>query len=339
MKFVSYSNMSNEERLGFVCDDKIYDLQDAATEMKITVPSTMQNFLINSEQNLEIARKVENAIKEKRISSGVASIKKMLSPVPHPASCRDAYAFRQHVATMRRNRGAEMAPEFDQFPVFYFTNHNSIIGEGDLCVQDDHLHKLDFELEVAIVIGRKGKNIEAKDADNYVFGLAVMNDFSSRYLQMEEMKLNLGPAKGKDFGTAVGPWLVTMDELEDFKVSSPEGDRYDLKMVANHNGKEISNGNMKSINWTFAEIIERVSYGVEIYPGDIIGSGTVGTGCYAELNGTAALKAKEEGVDFKPTWLEDSDTIELEIEKLGCLKNKIIKTAAPYSILEKRKNV
>ncbi len=337
MKFVSFLNRQSEERLGFVFDGNIYDLQRSAEVLNVTLPSTMQKFLESSESNFEIAKKVENAIKEKTISVNQAEIEKMLSPIPHPASCRDAYAFRQHVAAMRRNRGVEMTPEFDQFPVFYFTNHNSIIGEGDLLIQEDHLHKLDLELEVAAVIGKKGKNILTKDADDYIFGYAVMNDFSSRLLQMEEMKLNLGPAKGKDFGTAVGPWLVTLDELESFRIDSPEGVRYDLQMTATHNGKEISNGNMKSIDWTFAEIIERVSYGVEIFPGDVIGSGTVGTGCYAELNGTSALKAKEKGEGFTPTWLEEGDTIELEITGLGCLKNRIVKSPSPYSILANKK--
>lgn len=339
MKFVSFLNTHDDERLGFLFGQKVFDLQDASQAMKLTIPSTMQNFLKESEANLILARKIENAVKENEVSVEPAIIKKMLAPVPHPNSCRDAYAFRNHVAAMRRNRGVEMIPEFDQFPVFYFTNHNSVVGEGDIMVQDDHLHRLDFELESAIVIGKKGKNVGVKDADKYVFGYTIMNDMSARHLQMEEMKLNLGPAKGKDFATVIGPMLVTPDELEKYRIQSEEGSRYDLQMTARHNGRQISDGNMKSINWTFEEIIERVSYGVEIYPGDVIGSGTVGTGCYAELNGTAALKAKEQGDSFTPTWLDDGDVIELEITGLGCLKNRIVKQNAPYSILAKKKNV
>lgn len=339
MKFVSFLNTHDDERLGFLFDQKVFDLQDASQAMKLTVPSTMQNFLRESEANLILARKIENAVKENEVSVEPAIIKKMLAPVPHPNSCRDAYAFRNHVAAMRRNRGVEMIPEFDQFPVFYFTNHNSVVGEGDIMVQEDHLHRLDFELESAIVIGKSGKNVGVKNADKYIFGYTIMNDMSARHLQMEEMKLNLGPAKGKDFATVIGPMLVTPDELEKYRIQSEEGSRYDLQMTARHNGRQISDGNMKSINWTFEEIIERVSYGVEIYPGDVIGSGTVGTGCYAELNGTAALKAKEQGDSFTPTWLDDGDVIELEISGLGCLKNRIVNQDAPYSILAKKKNV
>ncbi|MBK7866798.1 MAG: fumarylacetoacetate hydrolase family protein [Ignavibacteriales bacterium] len=262
---------------------------------------------------------------------------KLGPPVPYPTSCRDGYAFRQHVATARRNRGVPMIPEFDQFPVFYFTNHNAIYGGGDLIVETDHLQKLDFELEAAIVIGRHGRNIKSYEADNYIAGYMVMNDFSARVLQMEEMLLNLGPAKGKDFATAIGPVLVTPDELENRKISTPYGDKYDLDMRAYHNGRLISEGNLKQMDWTFAEIIERASYGVDLYPGDIIGSGTVGTGCYLELNGTAALNAKEKGEEFTPVWLKEGDDIELQIEGLGRLKNTIRRAVDDYSVLSRKK--
>src|SRR4030067_2762001 len=145
----------------------------------------------------------------------------------------------------------------------------------------------------------------------------IMNDFSARLLQAEEMKMNLGPAKGKDFATSIGPWLVTPDELEKYKVSSKSGIRYNLEMRAFHNGKIVSQGNMKDMHWTFAEIIERCSYGVELQPGDVIGSGTVGAGCYLELNGTKAMQAKEKGGIYKTVWLQAGDTIEIKITGLG----------------------
>ena len=232
-----------------------------------------------------------------------------------------------------------MIPEFDQFPVFYFTNHNGIIGEGDVKVEKDHLEKLDFELEVAIVLNKKGMNVKVEDADSYIAGYMVMNDLSARRLQMEEMKLNLGPMKGKDFATAIGPWLVTPDELESYKTETPNGLKFDLKMRAIHNGKQVSEGSMKNMDWTFAEIIERASYGVTLFPGDVIGSGTVGTGCYLELNGTRAIEAKEKGESYTPVWLQDGDTIVCEIEGLGRLENKIVKKQSDYSILAKKKKV
>ncbi len=241
----------------------------------------------------------------------------LLSPIPRPPSMRDGYAFRQHVEAARRNRGVPMIPEFDHFPVFYFTNHQAVIGPGACQVQTQHLDKLDFELETAIVIGKRGKNIKAVNADDYIFAYTIMNDFSARYLQMEEMKMSLGPAKGKDFATALGPWLVTQDELEPYVIPGTSGNRYNLEMSAVINGVPTSQGNMKDMNWTFAQIVERASYGVELFPGDVIGSGTVGTGCYLELNGSGVTNR----------WLQPNDKIVLKVTALGELENTIVKVS------------
>lgn len=338
MKLVSYLTQEKQERVGILVEDQIIDLQKNAKAIDATLPATMADFLRGGAWFMDVARDVERAVSEGMTAEFLsrASIT-LLAPVPHPPSCRDAYAFRQHVATARRNRGVEMIPEFDQYPVFYFTNHNATIGGGELVVEDDHLQKLDFELEAAIVIGKKGKNISAKDADSYIAGYTIMNDFSARVLQMEEMKLNLGPAKGKDFATAIGPYLVTPDEIASCKIETEFGLHHDLKMTAKHNGALISEGNLKDMNWTFAEIIERASYGVELFPGDVIGSGTVGTGCYLELNGTRILEAKAKGEEYTPVWLQPGDTIELEIERLGTLTHTIVKSSESNSILAKKK--
>ena len=238
MKFVTYKTADNECRLGLLVEDKIYDVQNNARALSVDLPSTMIGLLNGGSRSLEQARTIEKAAKAGSAkSAGLIDNVTILAPVPDPPSCRDAYAFRQHVATARRNRGVEMIPEFDQYPVFYFTNHLAIIGEGDLIVESDHLRRLDFELEAAVVIGRKGRNITSKEADDYIAGYTIMNDLSARELQMEEMKLNLGPAKGKDFATAIGPWLVTVDELEDAQIKTDFGNIYDLKMTATHNGR------------------------------------------------------------------------------------------------------
>ncbi|MCF7809034.1 MAG: fumarylacetoacetate hydrolase family protein [Candidatus Marinimicrobia bacterium] len=335
MKLVSY-NSDKGYRSGLLINKQVYDLADSAQAIGLNLPESMLALLKLEEAGMQSAKQVQTAIEGGEGGVAVPSAE-LAAPVPDPTSCRDAYAFRQHVATARRNRGVPMIPEFDQFPIFYFTNHNAVYGGGDVVIEEDHLHKLDFELEAAIIVGKHGKNISASQADQYIAGYTIMNDFSARLLQMEEMKLNLGPAKGKDFATTIGPWLVTPDELESCRVPGKNGDRYNLRMQAFHNGKQISDGNMQDMNWTFAEILERVSYGTEIYPGDVIGSGTVGTGCYLELNGTAALEAKEQGVDFTPTWLEDRDVIELQIEGLGTLTNRIVHSGENYSILAKKK--
>lgn len=338
MKLVTYQCEGGPARLGCVVAEYVYDLADCAGTMAMALPSNMLSLLRAGEEVLSLVRKVEEACKGKRMKAvGKTDELRLLAPIPNPPSCRDAYAFRKHVAAARRNRGVDMIPEFDQFPVFYFTNHNAIFGPGEVSVESDHLEKLDFELEAAVVIGKQGRNIPSREADSYIAGYTIMNDLSARVLQFEEMKLNLGPAKGKDFATVIGPWLVTPDELEEHKIESDFGRGYDLKMSAWCNGKEVSVGNLKDMNWTFAEIIERVSYGVDIFPGDVIGSGTVGTGCFLELNGSAALQAKKKDEEFTPVWLQDGDTIELEISGLGRLQNRITKVAADRSILARKK--
>jgi fumarylacetoacetate (FAA) hydrolase len=239
---------------------------------------------------------------------------RLLAPLPRPPSMRDGYAFRQHVEAARKNRGVPMIPEFDQFPVFYFTNHQAVTGPGDVVVEPLHTEQLDFELEVAAVIGREGKNLGASDADRHIFGLTIMNDWSARALQMKEMKLNLGPAKGKDFATSIGPWLVTLDELADRTTRGPNGASFDLAMTCDVNGVRTSRGNVKDMTFTFAQILERASYGVTLYPGDVIGSGTVGTGCFLELNGSGVTNQ----------WLKPGDTVVMEIERLGRLENRVV---------------
>lgn len=255
---------------------------------------------------------------------------KLLAPIPRPNSLRDAYAFRQHVETSRRNRGLEMIKEFDDFPVFYFSNHNAIFGPNDdIQCMPSHFEKLDYELEIAILIGKEGINVKAENAKEYIAGFMIMNDMSSRGLQMKEMKLNLGPAKGKDFASVLGPYLVTPDELSGNIINEDDnGCNYDLQMTCSLNGKLLSKGNLKDMAWSFEKIIERVSYGATIYPGDIIGSGTVGTGCLLEINGTNKLKSS----DFTEVWLKENDLVEMEIEKLGKITNKIISNKSNYKI-------
>ena len=338
MKLVSYLE-ETDERLGIIINGKIYNLPENAHSFgKGILPDTMADFLRYGEKAMEIAKAVAKSINENitAVIHSSATEKNLLAPVPNPTSCRDGYAFRQHVETARRNRKVPMIPEFDQYPVFYFTNHNAIQGPGDIYCMPDHFEKLDFELEASIVIGKKGRNIRANEADQYIAGYMIMNDLSARTLQMEEMLLNLGPAKGKDFSTVIGPWLVTPEELEPYKVaahSGHTGNSYDLEMSCKVNGMKVSQGNLKDMDWTFAELIERCSYGVDILPGDVIGSGTVGTGCFLELNGTGLLNDPS----YKPQWLKESDVVEMEITGLGKLTNTIRKEKTSYSILALKK--
>ena len=334
MKLVSYLKDSHEQ-LGVLIDGFVYDMEILHPDL----PNSMNMFLTYWEDSYPIAQAGELLIKEgTRTSNRKVALNevRLLAPVPFPTSCRDGYAFRQHVAAARKNRKADMIPEFDQYPIFYFTNHHSIQGPGEVSCMPDHFEKLDFELEAAIVICKHGRNIPAEQAEQYIGGLMIMNDLSARRLQMEEMLLNLGPAKGKDFATAIGPWLVTLDELHEFEIPAKEnhvGRNWNLEMTCNVNGIQVSKGNLGDMDWTFAEIIERASYGVDLYPGDVIGSGTVGTGCFLELNGTGKLN----NPDYAEQWLKPDDVVEMEIDGLGKLSNTIVAEESSYSILAQKK--
>lgn len=334
MKLVTYYK-DQQEQLSILVDGKLYDLDS----LHPNLPTSMAMFLNFWDDMYPLAKAAETQIKNGLVRNFVGADfdeSTILAPVPHPTSCRDGYAFRQHVAAARRNRKVDMIPEFDQYPIFYFTNHNSIQGPGDILCMPDHFEKLDFELEAAIVINRPGRNIKASEADQYIAGIMIMNDMSARRLQMEEMLLNLGPAKGKDFSTVIGPMLVTLDELEHLEIpakANHTGKAWNLKMTCKVNGIQVSEGNVGDMDWTFAEIIERCSYGVNLYPGDVIGSGTVGTGCFLELNGTGKLNDP----NYSEQWLQPGDVVEMEIDGLGLLKNTIVKEDSEFSILALKK--
>jgi fumarylacetoacetate (FAA) hydrolase len=300
MKLVSYLDHGNREHCGIIEGDAITELD---------APHLL-DAIVNGDFTPSGAK-----LKLKKV--------KLISPIPRPPSMRDGYAFRQHVESARKGRGLPMIPEFDHFPVFYFTNHGGVTGPGDVAVQAKHLERLDYELEIAIVIGKGGRNIPANRADEHIFGYTIMNDWSARALQTEEMKLNLGPAKGKDFATSLGPWLVTRDELQKtgHLKAGPHGEVYHGLMTAKLNGTEYSRGDASTMNWTFAQIIERASYGVDLHPGDVIGSGTVGTGCFMELNGSKITDN---------LWIKEGDNVEMEVEGLGSLVNRVVKGSEEY---------
>ncbi|MEO6188184.1 MAG: fumarylacetoacetate hydrolase family protein [Ginsengibacter sp.] len=334
MKLVSYLK-DDHPQLAFLVNGILYDSDSLHPDL----PVTMTMFLNYWEDYFPMAHSINWGILDgsRRLAGIPFEDTEILAPITSPTSLRDAYAFRQHAEIARRNKNVAMIEEFDQFPVFYFSNHNSIQGPGEIICMPDHLHKLDFELEVAIVICKPGKNIRAEEADEYIGGFMIMNDISARTLQLEEMKLSLGPAKGKDFATVIGPMLITPDELKDYLVLPREnhsGNSYQLGMRCWVNGIQVSDGNLGDMNWTFAEIIERCSYGVQLYPGDVIGSGTVGTGCFLEKNVTGKLQ----NPDYQEQWLQEGDEIEMEIEGLGRLKNTIVKDESDFSILNLKKN-
>ena len=215
---------------------------------------------------------------------------RLLAPVPRPPSVRDAYAFEEHIRNAARVTGRPGVPdEWYELPVFYFSNPAAIYGPDDEIPFPADSNELDYELEVAAVIG----------AEDVIGGFTIMNDWSARDLQRKEMKVGLGPAKGKDFATSLGPVVVTPDELGDLR----------LEMVARVNGEERSRWNMGDMYHSWQAIIERAAANTQLVPGDVIGSGTVGTGCILEHG--------------DGRWLQPGDVVELEVEGIGVLRNVV----------------
>jgi 2-keto-4-pentenoate hydratase/2-oxohepta-3-ene-1,7-dioic acid hydratase in catechol pathway len=233
------------------------------------------------------------------------------APVPIPPSIRDFMAFEEHVVTSMHAIGLDVDPFWYEVPVFYFTNPAAVRGPRDPVEISPGCSAFDYELEVAAVIGRPGSNIPVAAASEHIAGYTILCDWSARDLQELEMRQGLGPAKGKDGATSFGPALVTPDELEDRR----KGKGFDLAMTASVNGVAYSTGNLSDLSWSFEQMISFASRGTELRPGDVIGSGTVGTGCILEL-------ARVHGMDAFP-WLQPGDRVRVEVERLGSLETTI----------------
>jgi len=310
MKFVTFDTGTGSPRSGWLREGCVVDMHEVSAGR---LPSELLEFVRRHEDYMEEAERIDSRLgsdaKAMLALKGIypASDVALLAPFPKPPSVRDFYAFEAHVIGARRRRGLDIMPEWYQFPVFYFSNHQGIVGPNALIRKPTATSALDYELEVACVIGKEGRDITAEEADSYIFGYCIMNDWSARDIQREEVKVGLGPAKGKDFATSLGPYLVTKDELERYRT----GERHDLEMTARVNGAELSRGNMRDLHYTFGNMLARASADATLYPGDIIGSGTVGTGCLLELGQEVHR------------WLEPGDIVELEVTGLGLLRNTI----------------
>lgn len=302
MKFVTFFHSDGELRAGILKEDQVIDLNLASNG---ELPKSMAKFLENQSEYMPVLERLLGSNNVPTISDKNVQL---TAPLPNPTSFRDFVAFETHVKNATKRSGDTVATEWYEMPIFYFSNPNAMRGPGEEVKRPLKCIRLDYELELACVIGKEGENIKASEAEEYIFGYTILNDWSARDIQMKEMKVLLGPAKGKDFATSIGPWIVTKDELEPYRV----GDRFDLEMTAKVNGEVLSKGNFKDIYYTFGDMIERASEDVTLYPGDIIGSGTVGFGCLMEL-GTEVHR-----------WLEPGDEVELTITGLGSLTNTII---------------
>jgi 2-keto-4-pentenoate hydratase/2-oxohepta-3-ene-1,7-dioic acid hydratase in catechol pathway len=307
MKFATITNSQMKKIIGVIVADV------GAKPIYLRYIPPHRDFISDKPMMLRMLFEYEPFIQKATIDwsmeqTNFVEVDRVYSPI-NPASIRDFYAFEQHVKTANENRGREVPKEWYEIPVFYFTNHTAIFGPGDVIPYPVGSEKLDYELEVAAVIGKAGKDIKPEEAEEYIFGYMIYNDWSARDIQAQEMRVGLGPAKGKDFAQSFGPYLVTPDELSDRHTGRPGV--YDLQMVARVNGKEMSRGNWKDLHYSFGDMLARASAGVTLYPGDVIGSGTVGTGCLLEIT-------KGQG-----SYLQPGDVVELEIERLGILRNTV----------------
>jgi fumarylacetoacetate (FAA) hydrolase len=324
MKWLTYRHpQTSEERAGFLSQHYIIDLKFSLTlvlDQRISrnqAPTKLLDYIEQEEQWRHLVQAASEMLskwdeddwkKQRAKHEGYIFLfgeVSLLSPLPKPSSVRDCYAFEQHVKTARGKRGLDMIAEWYHFPVFYFSNHQAICGPEDSVVFPTTSKKWDFELEVGIVMGKKGRNIPREGAFQHIFGLTILNDWSARDIQANEVKVGLGPAKAKDFATSLGPFIVTPEEWSDRK----QGDHIDLKMEAMVNGRTISKGNLNQLYWSIPHIIERLSQDCTLFPGDVIGTGTVGTGCLLEHN--------------DPIWLQSNDIVQLRVERLGVLRNVV----------------
>ena len=321
MKFLTFKTKNdNEIRFGFKSYEKVIDIGLAAKwlyEKKndnsfINIPLTLHKALEKWDQNFRLLKALDSKLSDFNIES--FSYKEsdltILPPIINPPAFRDFYAFEQHVKAARKLRKLDMHPDWYKIPIFYFSNPNCCYGHGEDIPYPNGTTELDFELEFAVIIGNGGSNIKSSEANKVIAGYTILNDWSSRNLQREEMPMSLGPAKGKDFASSFGPYMVTPDEIES---AWKDDGKLHLQMTCHVNGKKVSDGNTNDLYHSFGDMIERASMNTKLIPGEYIGSGTVGTGCILELRPENA-----------GGWLKKGDIVTLEIERLGILENKIV---------------
>jgi 2-keto-4-pentenoate hydratase/2-oxohepta-3-ene-1,7-dioic acid hydratase in catechol pathway len=257
-----------------------------------------------------LARSGEQALADPLDVVG-AEAAEVRAPLPVPPSVRDFYAFETHVRTYREANGKEMDPDWYELPVFYFQNPAAIRSAREDVPMPPGSVKYDFELEFAAVIGRAGANLTPDEAEQHIAGYLLFCDWSARDLQAREVRHTLGPVKAKDTATSLGPWMVTPDELAPRR----SGKSFDLKMSASVNGRQYSSGNADDLYWSFGQMISYASRGTRVQTGDVIASGTVGTGCILELS---TVHSEDEY-----PWLEPGDEVRLEADLLGAITARI----------------
>jgi 2-keto-4-pentenoate hydratase/2-oxohepta-3-ene-1,7-dioic acid hydratase in catechol pathway len=303
MRWVTYADASGHNRAGVVKDGAIHAVEPGVTLLG----------LLESPGGLNTAGDRALAAPSEIVALEGATLRAPLQP----RSIRDHVGFLQHIRNCSARGGGVIDPGYSQVPTFYFSNTAAVIGPHDDVPISPGSTQFDYELEVCAVIGRKGFNIPRGEAEDYIVGYMMLCDWSARDLQLKEMAMGLGPAKGKDGANTLGPMLVSPDELE----SSRSKKGFDLSMTAYVNDELVSSGRWDSIDWDFADMISYASRGTWLRPGDVIGSGTVATGCLFEHYAMAP--------DSFRGWLQPGDEVRLEVERLGVLNHRVIPGAVP----------
>jgi 2-keto-4-pentenoate hydratase/2-oxohepta-3-ene-1,7-dioic acid hydratase in catechol pathway len=299
MRFVTFLDPAGREAVGRIIGEHVHEMRGVSRLIDVL-----------GDDGERLNRAGEAAERDPAAVHARTAVK-LRPPIPQPPSIRDFYAFEQHVKAGRKSRGLEMVPEWYEIPVFYFTNPSALLGDGESVAVPPGCQRLDFELEVAAIVGRTCSNLTVWQARSHIVGYTVLNDWSARDLQRKEMLVGLGPAKGKDFASSLGPCLVTADELEPKR----RGNGFDLVMTASVNGREYARDTFANIYWSFEEMLSFASRGTRVMAGDVLGSGTCGTGCISELSLT-------HGEDKYP-WLKPGDRVDMQVELLGTLSNTV----------------
>lgn len=299
MRWVTYENDVGRPRAGLVVDDHIHGLGPDVS---------VEGMLGDGGEAMRAAavRATEEPVEVIDFASA-----RLHAPL-RPTQVRDFLTFLDHLRNARGGPDADIGEIWEQMPAFYFSNVAAVIGPHESVPISPGSEQFDFELEVAAVVGRAGSNLHPDDAADHIAGFTILCDWSARDVQYREMAFGLGPAKGKDGATTLGPMLVTVDELEPFR----SGGSYDLGMRAWIGDEQVTDGSMAQMNWSWGEMLAYASRGTTLLPGDVIGSGTVPLGCLVE-------RARTEGDAFRG-WLKPGDTVRLEVDQLGSLSQQIV---------------
>jgi 2-keto-4-pentenoate hydratase/2-oxohepta-3-ene-1,7-dioic acid hydratase in catechol pathway len=302
MRFVTYDEGQGRLRAGVLDGETVHPLGEGTTVLSLL-----------GDDGTRLRRAGEDALTSTVGTREVSDVI-VCAPIPTPPSVRDFMTFESHVEGSMKlvNPDNPVPAEWYDAPAFYFSNPYATIGPDEDVMVPPGSTMFDLELEVAVVIGKPGRDITVEDAWGHVAGYSILIDWSARDLQMREMGVRLGPSKGKDSATTLGPTLVTPDELEPFR----SGKGFDLHMSARVNDVEIGSDTLASMGYSFAEMISHASRGTEVRPGDVLGSGTCGGGCLAELWG-------RHGVDAHSP-LTPGDTVTVAVEQLGVVSQRIV---------------